>query len=67
MYTDFINSLEGIKRVLNCNFLRTNFAFKKLICTHCISRGFPGGTVVKIQETKEIGVRSLGQEYPLED
>ena len=67
MYTDFINSLKGIKRVLNCNFLRTNFAFKKLIRSHCISRGFPGGTVVKMQETKEIQVRSLGQDDPLKD
>ena len=67
MYTDFINSLEGKKRVLSCNFLRTNFAFKRLICSHCISRGFPSGTVVKMQETKEIQVRSLGQEDPLEE
>ena len=37
------------------------------MCSHCISRGFPGGTAVKMQETEEIEVQSLGQEDPLED
>ena len=51
--------------------LEPNFDLKIIILLQYPVRGFPGGSAVKnlpaVQEPQETGVRSLGQEEPLEE
>ena len=51
--------------------LEPNFNLKIILLLQYPGRGFPGGSVVKnppaIQEPQETGVRSLGQQDPLEE
>ena len=51
--------------------LEPNFNLKIIILLQYPVRGFPSGSVVKnlpaIQEPQETGVRSLGQQDPLEE
>ena len=51
--------------------LEPNFNLKVIILLQYPVRGFPGGSAVKnpraVQEPQETGVRSLGQDDPLEE